>query len=248
MDQSSPPQPQYLRLKRFIVEGIASGQWKAHQRVPSEGELARRFGVSRMTANRALRELASEGSITRIQGVGSFAAGPKAEATMVEVRDIRGEIQARGEIHLSRVMVLEAIAAPAALAEQFGLAPGALVFHSRIVHSGDDIPLQLEDRFVNPRVAEHYLSLDLTAITPHEYLMKVAPLERAEHRIEAEMPDAATARLLALGAREPLLILHRRTWSQGHAASVAKLSYPASRFRLVGHFNITQHASSLPAN
>ncbi|MGA2548525.1 MAG: histidine utilization repressor [Burkholderiaceae bacterium] len=232
------PQPQYLRLKRFIVEGIASGQWASHERIPSEGELTRQFRVSRMTANRALRELANEGVITRIQGVGSFVSSPKAEATVVEVRDIRREIEARGEVHQSQVVVLEKVAASPQLAALFGIAEGAPLFHSRIVHSADAIPLQLEDRFVNPRLAEDYLTLDLTTITPHEYLMKVAPLERAEHHIEAEMPDASTARLLAVTAREPLLILHRRTWSSGFPASVAKLSYPASRFRLVGHFQL----------
>jgi GntR family histidine utilization transcriptional repressor len=248
MDILSPPQPQYLRLKRFIVEGIRNGQWSVHERVPSEGELTRRFGVSRMTANRALRELAQEGVITRIQGVGSFAAGPKSEATLIEVRDIRAEIEARGEVHDSRVLCSERIAAPAALAEQFGLPDLAVLFHSRIVHRADQRPLQLEDRYVNPGVAPDYMELDLANVTPHEYLMRVAPLERAEHRIEAEMPDAQTARLLALAPGEPVLILHRRTWSRGEPASIAKLSHPASRFRLVGHVNPVPVPSLAPVS
>lgn len=238
MNSHPLPQPQYLRVKHYVLHGIVNGQWSAHERIPSEGELTRRFGVSRMTANRALRELASEGYITRIQGVGSFAAGPKAEATMVEVRDIRVEIRARGKSHQSRVITQEAVPATPALADQFGLATGATLYYSRIVHDADQTPLQLEERYVNPALAGQYLSLDLTSITPHEYLMKVAPLERAEHRIEAEMPNAATAMWLGVDLREPLLILHRRTWSQGQPASVAKLSYPAALFRLVGHSSI----------
>jgi GntR family histidine utilization transcriptional repressor len=248
MDGSSPPQPHYQRLKQFILDGIRQGEWAAHQRIPSEGDLTRRFGVSRMTANRALRELANEGVITRVQGVGSFAAGPKSEATMIEVRDIRGEIEARGAAHHCEVLELTRIAASSAQAREFGFAMGAELYHSRIVHYADGIPLQLEDRLVNPALAEGYLQVDLSVVTAHEYLMRTAPLERAEHRIEAEMADLFTARLLALAPREPLLILHRRTWSAGQPASLAKLSHPASRFRLVGHFHLAQSLPSAPAN
>jgi GntR family histidine utilization transcriptional repressor len=231
-------EPHYLRLKRYIVEGIAAGQWPPNDRLPSEGDLTRQFAVSRMTANRALRELADQGVITRIKGVGSFAAGPKVEATMIEVRDIRAEIEARAQTHGARVLALRATRADPVLAGQFEIAPGARVFHSEVLHSADGEPLQLELRYVNPACAPDYLSCDLAHTTAHAYLMRAAPLERAEHVIEAELADASTAQLMHIAERAPLLIMLRRTWSRGRVASVARLIYPASRFRLVGHFNI----------
>jgi GntR family histidine utilization transcriptional repressor len=236
--QPSPIEPHYLRLKRYIAEGIASGHWPPHDRLPSEGELTRKFSVSRMTANRALRELADEGLITRVKGVGSFAAGPKAEATMIEVRDIRAEIEARAQIHSARVLNLRATRADDVMASQFEIVPGARIFHSEVVHSADGEPLQLELRYVNPACAPDYLRLDLATTTAHAYLMRVAPLERAEHIIEAELADGATALRLGIADRAPVLIMQRRTWSRGIVASVARFIYPASRFRLVGHFKI----------
>jgi GntR family transcriptional regulator, histidine utilization repressor len=64
----------YLRVKRSVVDRIAKGSLKPGARVPSENELVREFGLSRMTVNRALRELAADGVLQRIAGVGTFVA------------------------------------------------------------------------------------------------------------------------------------------------------------------------------
>ncbi|KJG88129.1 GntR family transcriptional regulator, partial [Yersinia pestis subsp. microtus bv. Ulegeica] len=51
------PAPIYQRVKLAIIRQIRTGTWQPHQRVPSESELVTELGVSRMTINRALREL-----------------------------------------------------------------------------------------------------------------------------------------------------------------------------------------------
>ena len=68
--QGADAGPLYLAVKQLIHERIDSGAWPPNFRVPSENELVSELGVSRMTANRALRELASEGVIKRVQGRG----------------------------------------------------------------------------------------------------------------------------------------------------------------------------------
>ena len=70
----SEAQPLYARVKEHILDNIRSGAWEAGRRVPSENELVESFGISRMTANRALRELQADGLVQRVQGVGTFAA------------------------------------------------------------------------------------------------------------------------------------------------------------------------------
>ncbi|MCM5681070.1 histidine utilization repressor [Schlegelella sp. S2-27] len=234
------PAPEYLKLKRHILGRIAAGDWQPGERIPSEGELTREFGLSRMTVNRALRELAVSGAITRVQGVGSFVAGPKAESTMVEVHGIRDEIRQRGQQHAATVLSVGETHADAALAEAFGLPLGAPLYHSLLLHCADGQPLQLEDRYVNPAAAPGYLQQDLAADTPHHYLTRVAPLEQAEHVIEADTPSPEVARHLQLQPHEPVLVLNRRTWSGGRVASVARLFHPARRFRLSGRFSFTQ--------
>lgn len=235
---STDLQPQYLRLKRHILERIAAHEWKPGDRIPSEGDLTKSFGVSRMTVNRALRELADAGTITRIQGVGSFVAAPKTESTLVEVHSIKDEIEQRGQRHHAEVLKLEPLPANSEVAQALEIAPGHVVYHSLMLHFADGQALQLESRHVNPLAAKQYLEQDFTAQTPHHYLSRVAPLEQAEHVIEAAAATPEWARLLGLQVHEPVLLVLRRTWSAGRLVSVARLVHPARRYRLTGRFSV----------
>ncbi len=235
-------EPHYLRLKRHVLRQIADGTWAPGDRIPSEGDLTREFGVSRMTANRALRELADYGAITRVQGVGSFVAGPKVESTMVAVRSIRDEIEQRGQRHSTEVLAVGPATADRTLATAFGLPGGAPLFHSRLLHAADGRPLQLEDRYVNPASAPGYLEQNFAMATPHAYLTQVAPLERAEHVIEADLPSKEIAGHLRIQVTEPVLVLNRRTWSRGRVASVVRMIHPARQYRLSGTFSFLKES------
>jgi len=68
----------YRRIYRTLKAAIASGEYKTGQRLPSESELVQTFGASRITVNRALRELQLGGIIDRRAGSGSYV---RAEAT-----------------------------------------------------------------------------------------------------------------------------------------------------------------------
>jgi GntR family histidine utilization transcriptional repressor len=234
---SPPGVPLYERIKTLILTHIASGGWAAAQRIPSENELVRLVGASRMTVNRALRELTDAGYLVRVQGVGTFVADRRAQGHPLAIRNIADEILERGHRHGARVIALQRCIATAELAGRFKLRAGHELFHSRLVHLENGLPLQLEDRYVNPVVAPDYLAQDFTVTTPNAYLMQVAPLQSVEHVVQAARTDAITAQLLQMDASEPCLVLQRRTWTQGAVASVVTLSHPASRFELQGQFN-----------
>jgi GntR family histidine utilization transcriptional repressor len=229
-------QPLYLQVKRHILDNIGSGKWRASARVPSENDIVKAFGVSRMTANRALRELRDEGILVRIAGVGSFVADRHAHAHPLEIRGIADEIRERGHVHRADIVSLERVRAVAELAGDFGIAARSELYCSLIVHYENDRPIQLEDRYVLPKLAPDYLQVDFSATTPHDYLIKVAPLQEAEHLLRAEMPDERTRKLLAMKRDEPCLVVIRRTWTAGQIASVARLYYPGSRYEMSGRF------------
>lgn len=232
------PIPAYLKLKHYVLDHIINGDYPPQSRIPSENDLVVKFGISRMTVNRALRELTAAGVITRVQGVGSFVAAPKVESAMLDVRSIRSEISARGQTHAVDVLVCEAIGASSATAKQFGVPVGSELFHSRLLHLADGKPLQLEDRFVNPACAPEYLGIDFQVEIPHQYLMRTAPLQRSEHVIEAEAANHRLAKMLGVTLGDPLLILSRRTWSRGNVASFVRLTHPAAKYRFVGTFHV----------
>lgn len=230
------PGPLYLGLKQEIRRRIESREWPPDHRIPSEHALVRSFGVSRMTANRALRELANEGLIRRVQGVGSFVSQPKGVSALVEVRNIAEEVRERGHLHHSKVVRLLAEAGKPGPCDALGLPPGSEVFHSVIVHFEDDRPIQIEDRLVNPFAAPDYLAQDYAATTPNAYLTAIAPISRAEQSVEAVLPDAWECELLDIPRGEPCLAVRRRTWSAGRTVTTARLVYPGSRYRLEGAF------------
>ncbi|MBX4864474.1 histidine utilization repressor [Rhizobium sp. WYCCWR 11152] len=224
--------PLYAGVKQVILDRIQSGEWPPKYRVPSENELVVELGVSKMTANRALRELANEGELIRIQGVGSFVAERKGYSALFEVRNIAEEIAERGHVHEASVVVLAQETASPEVADALELPIGAAVFHSLIVHSENGVPVQIEDRFVHPEAAPEYLAQDFSTLTPNAYLTAAAPLSGSEHVVEAAMPQAWECKLLTIMKTEPCLTIRRRTWSAKQVVSTARLVYPGHRYRL----------------
>ena len=126
--------------------------------------------------------------------------------------------------------------APAALAAQLGVTPGSTVFHTLIVHFENGVPLQCEDRYVNPASAPDYLGVDFAHTTPTQYLLQVAPFREAEYSIEAAAPTAQEARLLGIAPTDACLIVVRRTLNRGVPITLARLVHPGARYMLHGEF------------
>lgn len=235
-EEQDAPIAAFQRIKDYLLASIQSGRWKEGEAIPSEAELVRQFGVSRMTVNRAVRELTAEQVLTRIQGSGTYVAQHKYQATLVEIRNIADEIQARGHRHRSELHLLERGKASEPMALAFDAGAGHPLFHSVIVHFENDIPIQVEDRWVNARVAPDYMEQDFSAITPNAYLMRAAPLEGVNYAIEALAPPREIADMLRLHPKEACLVLKRRTLSQGQVASVVTMWHPGSRYQFAGSF------------
>jgi GntR family transcriptional regulator, histidine utilization repressor len=228
--------PAFQAIKTHVLAKIHEGVWKEGEAIPGEEALAREFGVSRMTVNRAIRELSDEQIVERIQGSGTYVAQQKYQSTLVEIRNIADEIAARGHKHRSELHRLERMKSGEALGRRFGLKADEVLYHSVVVHFENELPIQVEDRHVNPNVAPDYLAQDFNSLTPNAYLMRVAPLQGVHFEIEACLPPSNIRDMLHMPAAEPCLVLHRQTQSMGQVASVAIMWHPASRYRFTGHF------------
>jgi GntR family histidine utilization transcriptional repressor len=228
--------PLYQQVKEYILGQIRSGNWAVGSKVPSENKLIKALGVSKMTINRPLRELTMEGVLQRIQGVGTFVAAPTPTATLLEIKPIAEEISQKGGEHSCRVHSVGCEKASPDLALAMALPPGAEVFHVLIVHSADGIPVQLEDRYVNPTLAPDFLKQDFKTVTPSRYLLNEIPVSEVEHVVEALLPDEKTSELLQVGSHEPCIVLYRRTWSENQVVTRCRFIHPGSRYRFGGRF------------
>jgi GntR family transcriptional regulator, histidine utilization repressor len=244
MNNSSHPHPHphpavpaaFERVKRHLKNGLAKGRWPPGARMPSEAELVEKFSVSRMTVNRALRELQVEGLVERRQGAGTFAAQLHRISSSLSIRDIHEEIVARGHAHTAIVHLLKSERATIAMAASLGVCRGDALFHSIIVHHENGVPIQCEDRFVNAAVAPDYLSVDFRKTTPTHYLLDIAPVWEAHYAVEAGMASATESKLLNVGAKAPCLIVTRRTVSRGRPVTWVRLVHPGDCYQIEGAF------------
>jgi GntR family histidine utilization transcriptional repressor len=220
--------PRYAQIKTYIRNQIESGQWKVGERIPSENQLSQDFVVSRMTARRAVQELADEKLLQRAPGLGTFVAEPQAVTAVLEITDFAQQFSHSNPQYSNRILVLQEIAAEKNIAAVLGLNEGDQLFHSIVVHYRDSAAVQWEECFVNPQLAPAYLKQNYSKVTPQAYLNWAAAATRVEHQVQAVMPDAEITGALGLPAISSCLKVSRRNWSADKVVSICKLIYPAS--------------------
>ncbi|RXJ71662.1 histidine utilization repressor [Veronia nyctiphanis] len=230
--------PRFQQIKTYIQKKIDAKEWPVGSRIPTEAELCELFSVSRMTVNKAVRDLVNQGRLERTPRLGTFVCQSKAESPLMDIRNIADEIQERGHKHHSEVVLQKQIIAPDDVSMRLGMMLGSEVFKTEIVHYEDDNAIQVEVRWVNPDCARQYLEQDFNHITPHQYLMEACPLSTIEHTVEAILPPDNIARLLNITPKTPCLLLHRRTWSGQQLISSALLYHPGDRYKLSARMNV----------
>lgn len=228
--------PRYQQLKDLIIAQISSGDLRPQDRVPSENELVETMQVSRMTANRALRELTDEGYVDRVAGRGTFVADFRARSHVLEVHNIADEILRRGHPHTCEIVRQSLQHARGEVAKALHVKEGTDVFHLLLVHFENGTPIQIEDRHVVADFAPDCLEQDFRRVTPSAYLTAVSPLQEAEQVVRATQPNAAVRQRLQMTDDEASLVVIRRTWSGGRPVTFARLHHPGSRYELTGHY------------
>lgn len=226
--------PMYQQIKEFIIGGIREGRWKSDEKLPSETDLTKILGASRMTINRAMRELSSEGYVKRVPTVGTFVTKSKPSVPLFVLHDISKDIRDSHGEYSCQIIELGCISDPE-LSEEYGTLPDDQLFHSVIVHKGNGTPIQIEERWINPVVVPDYLKIDFSKTTTFNYLRKF-PITEVEHKITASKPSSGERRLLEINDDEPCLTLTRKSWNQRIVVAKSLLISPGSRYSLTDRF------------
>jgi GntR family histidine utilization transcriptional repressor len=237
----SAPQPIYQQIKKNIEQKISDGDWLAGQKLPSENDLVLALGVSRMTVNRALRDLTQKGLINRVHGLGSFVAEKPRHASLIELKDIALEVTSNGKQHSSSVEVLETRLASTEIAADMSVPVNTELYYLNAVHYQNDIPIQLESRYVNPALIPEFLLQDFTKITSTAYLLSQFQPDEMEHIVSAVIPDVASQDRLKIGSGVPCLQLNRRTWKNSQVVTQVTLIYPGSRYNLGARYATSEY-------
>ncbi len=232
MSQTKNSLPRYAQIKGYIKAQLESGQWQIGQRIPSETQLSKQFAVSRMTARRAVQELADEGLLERSVGAGTFVTQPPSQSWVVELPDYSRLFSFSNPEYSNRIVTLETIAAPRDIAALLGLQESESIYRSVVVHSSGSAPLQWEECFVSAALVPAYLKQKYQKVSPQTYIDWVIAPSRIEHQLQAVIADAAVAGALGLAPLSPCIKITRRSWSQDRVISVSCSITSAAKSRL----------------
>lgn len=247
--------PAYQRIKNAILDNIHSGKWQAGQAISTEMALATEFGVSRMTVNRALKELSEERVLERRQGSGTFVAQQQFNHTFVEVRNIAQDLKSANRDYQAKVVSKRVITADMLydeLRHKFAIEAtdsstdlknaddtvsnhkAAVLYEVKIVHFADGQPIQFEERWVDALKVPKFIEQDFSVVNTSDYLIAKSPLERGSYTIRALAAPDEIATALQISRQSPTLLLCRQTYSAGQVLTFVKMWHAGERYQFAG--------------
>jgi GntR family histidine utilization transcriptional repressor len=235
-DEPAAAPPLYLRIRNEIESNILSGRWPPGHRVPSEHELTEAYACSRMTINKVLSALAAAGLVERRRRAGSFVSRPRVQSAVLQIPDLRAEIEARGAEY--RYELLERQKRPAMPDDRnrLGVTRRVPVLALRCRHLTGGQPFALEDRLLNLKEVPDALNQDFSVVPPNTWLVGQVPWTEAEHRIMARSADEDIAAALDIDPGAACLVIERRTWWNGEPVTAVRIVHPGHLYDLIARF------------
>jgi GntR family transcriptional regulator len=207
--------PLYQQIKVLILQGLEAGEWKPGEAIPSEVELAARYRVSQGTVRKAIDELAAENLVVRRQGKGTFVATHaehQVQYRFLKLMPDAGDLASEGPAQRS-VLECKRVRAPADIARTLALRSGDPVVQVRRILSLGGEPTILEDLWLPGNAFKGLNAAQMSQYQGPTYAMFELEfgvrMVRAEEKIRAVAADAASAALLKVEQRTPLLSVER---------------------------------------
>ncbi len=208
--------PKYIKIKEYIIDSIKSKKFQPGDKILSENELASLFKVSRVTANMAIRELATQGIVERIRGKGTYVKNfeyPEMELyhDISKYRKISSEIlESRNHI-LKDVSIIEPIDT---VRNKFGLKISEKVYKiTRLMtkNNDEDFPIAIDYSYVPLKYILNKDTIDFKPLN-HSYLHEFlstkmnTDLKFIHIHIDAKLADKNESEKLNVPENYPLVI------------------------------------------
>ncbi|MFC6936010.1 GntR family transcriptional regulator [Actinomadura yumaensis] len=229
----SGPLPKYLQLRAILLGMIEQNRLPVDAPVPSERELCRRFGVSRMTVRQAVDQLVAEDRLRRIPGKGTFVARPKVQMPK-ELVSFTEDMRARGLRPGSLDLAARTVEADGRLAALFAADRGVRVHVLERLRLADGEPMAVERSHILASPAPDLLDRRPPNAPLYETLEREygIVMDAGEQTIDAGPAGEEEARLLEIGAGDAVFFMRQRTFSRGVVVEVALTTYRADRYRI----------------
>lgn len=228
--------PRYFQIQAQLLKMIQGGQLRPGDALPSEDELSRTCGVSRMTARHALQSLKTQGFATRHKGQGTFVSQPRVEKDITHLSGFTAEMRALGLKPGSRILGAETIPAPAEVASRLRVGVGAPMFNLRRLRLADGLPVAVEEVWLSREQFPGVDKIDFAFSSLYrtlrdQYGIRVS---RADEILEARAASRHEAELLEIPRRSSVLVISRTLWNvDGKPVETAHSVYRGDRYRAV---------------
>jgi GntR family transcriptional regulator len=201
--------PIYRQILESINEGIANGTYPRGSTIPSEPELCRVFGTTRMTVRRAIDALVGEGKLYRVQGKGTFVSHFELSKTY-QKHGFTSNMLSLGVHPSSRVLIAEACEPDESVKTSLKLEDGEPVFHLKRIRMADLEPIAIENVWLSLRRFPKISDYDYSEASLYEVLRKDYGLEAgySQQKLNAVMVEGEDAQLL-FGAKRGVALRMR---------------------------------------
>lgn len=141
-------EPLYMQVHNILLDRINTDVYSVNERIPSESEMCAEFGISRMTLRSVITELVRDGRLYRIQGKGTFVAGPKITANTGAYIGIREQLEQQGYEVKTTLLGVDNTIPDASVAKMFGLGSEERVYVIRRLRYVKNEPISLNTSFI----------------------------------------------------------------------------------------------------
>jgi GntR family histidine utilization transcriptional repressor len=216
----------WRHIRNELLRRIHDRIWSPGDLIPNEADLAIEFGCARTTVNRALRDLAEKGLVTRKRRAGTrVAVNPVTRATL-KIPIMREEIEAKGLSYRHTILKHRLTRPPNVIRHRLDLPPDTPALHITTLHLGDARPYALDDRWINLQTVPDAASADFAMLSPNEWLVQHAPYTHGDIAITAEGASASEAEHFGMDIGDAILALERSTWRDDRSITTTKLTFP----------------------
>ena len=223
----------YVRIKQHVLGKIRTGAWAPGTLIPTEQELADSFGCARMTAHRALRELAEEGMVERRRRSGTRVALQTARNAVFEIPRVDREIESQGAKYRYERISRRIVRPPNdTVARRLGIPETRTALRVECLHYASDVPFQFEERWINLEAVPDARGEAFLDKPPNVWLLERRPWSEVEHVISAAAASARVAKRLEIRAGDALLVVERRTRLEARVITWVRMLHPGPFYRL----------------
>lgn len=228
--------PLYIQLKNIIADKIKSEELEAGDIIPSEKELQKQFGVSRITVRQAIKELENEGLVKKKQGKGTFVSFPKLSHELPNLTSFTEDIKSKGLNPESEIISIEKII-DQDVAEKLETNPNTVFLNIKRLRLINGEAVGIHNCYLDTNILDEKAVNEIKDMDNENSLYDIIEkyninISHADETLEGGISDPYVSKLLGIKKDFPLLILERITFTEKNEAfEFVKMHYRADKYK-----------------